>query len=317
MFFNQKLKLQRFFQGEGPEVGTITLNQRRIFILPTRSGVGFALILFAMFLAAINYNNSLAYLLTFLLTSVAIISILHCYRNLHGLQLSAETPRAIFAGEMIKLPLQINNPSTYGRFAIKPGWAKQIPLKCDLLPQQNQWLTLSLPSERRGLMAIPRLVIYTRYPLGMFHAWSYAQFDLHALVYPKPQGQEQLPSEQFHYQGSEGDRGRGSDDFVGQRHYHPGDSLHHLNWKALARERGILTKQFGGDRAEELVLSWQMVGNLPLEMRLSQLCRWLITAQNQQLSYGLEIPGKRIPPGNGQAHLHQCLKTLALYGEQL
>ena len=51
--------------------------------------------------------------------------------------------------------------------------------------------------------------------------------------------------------GSVGDQGRGSDDFASLRPYHAGDSLRHVHWKALAREQGLVTKQFGGGVSEQ------------------------------------------------------------------
>ncbi|MEJ1959435.1 MAG: hypothetical protein WDM70_08475 [Nitrosomonadales bacterium] len=41
------------------ESGTVTLNQRRIFIIPTRQGIGFIFVLLLMLLGDINYNLSL------------------------------------------------------------------------------------------------------------------------------------------------------------------------------------------------------------------------------------------------------------------
>ena len=61
------------------ESGTITLDQRRIFILPTRRGLGFALVLVLMLLGDINYNLSLGYVLTFLLATLAVLSMLHAF----------------------------------------------------------------------------------------------------------------------------------------------------------------------------------------------------------------------------------------------
>ncbi len=315
MSLSARLNLARFFTGEGPESGTITLTQRRIYILPTQTGVSFGMILLAMFLAAVNYNNSLAYLLVFLLTSVVIISILHCFRNLQGLQLRSGTPQAVFAGEPLKFPVHLYNPSPRQRLAIKLGWPKQEPQRLDLQPREGKWIYLDAPTTTRGRHPMERITLYTRFPLGLFHAWSHLQFEASALVYPQPSGQHRLPDVPFQQQGGEGDRGRGSDDFVGQRPYHPGDSLHHLNWKALARERGLLTKQFGGDRSDELKLDWQMVEAQPVESKLSQLCYWVMQAEQNHLRYGLEIPGSQIPVGQGQQHYERCLSALALYGK--
>ncbi len=314
MSISSRLKLSRFFKGEGPENGTITLTQRRIYILPTRAGLSFALILFAMFLAAINYNNSLAYILSFLLASVSIVSILHCFANLQGLKIRSNTPQPVFLGEALKLPIHIYNSAEKQRSAIKYGWPKQPPAVLDLATKQGEWLQVATPTLQRGRQTMGRICLYTRYPLGLFHAWSYAQFPLSGLVYPKPIGTSQLPLNQDSDSGAEGEQGRGSDDFIGQRNYHLGDSPRQINWKALAAERGLLSKQFAGNQSQELTLNWQMVTTLDTEQKLSQLCLWVIQAEKKHLRYGLEIPGLKLPPNQGQLHYEKCLRGLALYG---
>lgn len=316
MTVSKRLNLARFFKGEGLESDTVTLSQRRIFILPTRAGISFMLILFAMFLAAINYNNSLAYLLTFLLTSIAIISMLHCHRNLQGLQLRTSTPQPSFAKQDVHFALHIHNPSHRAKLAIRLGWPKQPPLGCDLAINEGQWLTLHDKAIKRGWQPMQRITLYSRYPLGLFHAWSHIHFDQRVLIYPQPLTRQQLPQQRTLATGTDGSLGKGSDDFSGQRPYHPGDSLRHINWKALARERGVLTKQFSGNQADELMLDWSMVAGLELELKLSQLCQWVIQAHQSNLRYGLTLPDQQILASSGQAHYQQCLTALALYGER-
>ncbi|WP_419607529.1 DUF58 domain-containing protein, partial [Thiolapillus sp.] len=38
--------------------------------------------------------------------------------------------------------------------------------------------------------------------------------------------------------------------------YHPGDQLGHIHWKAFAGEKGLLVKQFGGDRVNRYWLDF-------------------------------------------------------------
>jgi len=71
------------------ESGTVTLNQRRIFILPTKQGLGFACVLLLMLLGDINYNLSLGYALTFLLATAGAMTMLHAFRNMAQLEVRA------------------------------------------------------------------------------------------------------------------------------------------------------------------------------------------------------------------------------------
>jgi uncharacterized protein (DUF58 family) len=109
-----------------------------------------------------------------------------------------------------------------------------------------------------------------------------------------------------------GDQGTGADDFVGPRPYRPGDSPRQLDWKALARERGLVVKQFGGDHAARVWLDWHQHGG-GVEERLSRLARQVIQAHEQGLSFGLRLPGRLIEHGRGDAHKHRCLEALALF----
>ncbi len=64
-------RVQRFLsRPRRPRDGAIRLDRRHVYILPTATGAGFALLLVAMLLTALNYNVSLGFLLTFLLAGV-------------------------------------------------------------------------------------------------------------------------------------------------------------------------------------------------------------------------------------------------------
>ena len=55
------------------------LSRKNLYMLPTRHGLIFAVILLAMLLLAVNYNNSLAYLMSFTLFATVLISMLHTH----------------------------------------------------------------------------------------------------------------------------------------------------------------------------------------------------------------------------------------------
>ena len=77
----------------------------------------------------------------------------------------------------------------------------------------------------------------------------------------------------------------------------------------------LLMKQFASGEQAPRYLDWDSLPELPAEARLSQLTRWCLDAANERRSYGLRLPGKEIAPATGPAHLHDCLQSLALYGE--
>ena len=103
---------------KGPEAEPIILSRKRIYILPTRYGVLFTLLLLIMLIGSINYNNSLGFALTFLMGSVAIISMLHIHRNLSGVEIKTGTTRSVFSGQNISFPFIISNTGKINKYAI-------------------------------------------------------------------------------------------------------------------------------------------------------------------------------------------------------
>jgi len=298
----------------------VVLTRRRIYILPTRYGAGFAAVIGVLLLGSANYNNSLGYLLTFLLAGVALVSILHTYRNLAGLALRAGRARPVFAGEMAGFGLVLDNrggPPRHGvtiryRREAAPRASGDAALETDVPADVLHGLTLAVPSRQRGWLRLARATVVTRYPLGLFRAWSHVQLDCACLVYPAPRGAPALPAGR----GASGGGGRGGeagDDFSGLREYLPGDSPRQIHWKAAARGQGIPVKLFGGGGAGELWLDWADAQGANVEARLGQLCRWVLEAEARGCRYGLILPGLRLRPDCGERHHRRCLEALALF----
>jgi len=314
------------FRQEKAHTGPVILKQRRIFILPTRAGFGFALALLIMLLGAINYNNSMSYVLTFLLGSMAIVSILHTHRNLYKLRIEVGKAPPVFAGETVQFELWLDNRGQSARYALvwqsdsqassttkKPK--KSTSLIMDVPTNQRINLIIPISTSQRGRVELGKLTVYTRFPLGLFHAWAYVHLKHETLVYPSPMGDKALPRGQQADSFGEGSPHDGSgEDFLGYRNYLPGDSPRHIDWKAVAREQGWLIKQFGGMSAATVWLTWEdvtMFNNV--ETALSQLCLWVLVAERQGAQYGLKIPGQTLKPGLGEAHREKCLQALALF----
>jgi len=313
----EHLNLDRFFVGEGPFTAPVKLAQRRIFILPTRQGVLFAVVLAIMLVGSINYNNSLGYLLTFLLASVAVVSILHTYRNLLSLKISVGHIAPAFCGEKIKIPVVIDNSGLPERFAIQAELTEEQVKSCDVA--QDGWASLSLSykTQTRGIHPVPRITISSVFPLGLFRAWSHVRLTNTYLVYPEPLGKTQLPYQWNEEQQQLRGYHKGTDDFAGLYTYTPGDPLGHIHWKAYAREQGLHTKKFGGNNEQELWLDWRVFNSADTEQKLSQLAMWILEADKTEMNYGLWLPGNRIAPSLGPMHKQKCLKALATYREIL
>jgi uncharacterized protein (DUF58 family) len=312
----RRFNLTRFFQGEAPQAPPYVLRQRNVYILPTGRGLMFAVTLLIMLLGAMNYSNSLGYLLTFLLGSVAVVTILHTYRNLLHLRVRVGAIEPAFQGNAVAVPVILDNGGHGRRFSVEVFFPGQPAQVTDVPTGQHATVIINAPAGQRGYRPLPRFTLSSRFPLGLFRAWSHVVLDHQYLVYPAPAPPEPLPPRSLYVASALGDQGIGSDDFAGLRRFRSGDSLKHVHWKALARQQGLLTKQFGGDRSEQIWLDWRMLEGHDREQRLSRLCRWVIEAQRQNTEYGLWLPDQAIAPARDIAHYHQCLKALGLFGTQ-
>jgi uncharacterized protein (DUF58 family) len=293
--------------------GVARIGSRKIYILPTRYGLIFGLLLLLLLFGSMNYANNPAFILTFLLVGLGLVATIHTWRNLAGLELVAGRCEPVFAGQDAHFEIQLLNRRQGERPAIRLNIQGYRPVAADLSSDSSS-LCLTCAAQQRGRLQLERLVVSTEYPLGLLRAWSYVELDSACLVYPTP-GPAMPPADLPDYRHSaEGDKGVGVDDFVGLRSYRPGDSPRQVNWKALAREQGLQTKQFGGDRSDRLWLDWDALPEMDTEARLSRLCRGVLDACEKQQEFGLRIPGNEIAPARGQDHRHTCLKALALFG---
>jgi len=293
--------------------GTLTLNQRRIFILPTRRGLGFAGVLLLMLLGDINYNLSLGYVLTFLLGTTASMTMLHAFRNLAQLEIRAGHCAPVFAGNDAYFVFHFHNDSRLPRYQLTLLDDGGHGTVFDLPAQHNSQIQLAIPAVRRGWLDSGRLTLSTEYPLGLFHAWSYIHFDVRCLVYPRPAAPQALPASSAQ-NGSGKVMVAGDEDFSGLRNYVAGDALQHIAWKVYAREQGLQVKQFSAPQGRELWLDWSLLPHIASERKLELLTRWAMDAEAQGLLYGLRLPGILITPQRSPSHCAECLRALALFG---
>lgn len=301
-----------------PEPSPVVLTQRRVYVLPTRAGLGYGLCLLVMLIGAINYNLSLGYALTFTLATLGVVAILHSFRNLVRLRISPGRAAPVFAGEVARFTLLLTARSErkHIRLWLPGGEVTTIDVPGDAAGEA----CLPVKSSRRGWLALPRVGIETTWPLGLVRAWAYCAPDFRCLVYPRP-ADNAPPLPLSPGEGSGNRRGtRGSDDFAGLRNHQPADSPRHVAWKAAARlgqEAPLMTKQFCGAAAAQIWLGWEELPSvLGPETRLSILARWALDAHADGCTWGLRLPGRTIAQASGQDHLHAVLAALALHGQK-
>ena len=294
------------------------LSAKRIYILPTREGITYSVITLLLLISSMNYDNSLLFLFTFMLAGIGIISMHHTHNNLLAITIKPLSSQAVFAGDSITIPLEVTLPNdkTRSRFSLglsMPDIPSLDKTSFDLHAQEKHICEFHIHTQHRGYISCPRLTLDSRYPIGLLRAWSNLLFDKQYLVYPRPLNSQELISLDSEHEEGIGDLGKGHDEFSELREKQISDPYTHVHWKAYARSDVLLVKEYGGGRSPELILKWDDFPQYTTEKRLSLFTRLLLDANHAKQPFALQLPGKHIALSQGEAHLHQCLKALALF----
>lgn len=290
----------------------LRLDRRRIYIVPSRAGMGWAALLATMFFGALNYMNNAALLLTCeLATSMALTMVLS-FRNLYWLELQSVSCRQAVAGEPAMLQVQLaSSGRRRHRLQLDAGLQPSawFGLAANLRPEPIS-LPVRFPS--RGWHALPPLQLRTRWPLGLFTAWARLRLTEKILVWPaaEPAGPP-LPMQAQHLQPSlPQHRPTHSPDML--RKYRPGDPPTHIAWKLLARSGEWHAKTSPASHPpDQLALHWSLTEGLPHEARIARLAHWLHQARQSGLAYSLELPTLNLPAGRDDRHYASCMNALA------
>jgi len=309
--------LQRFARvGHTDRQGMITVSPRQVYILPTRYGLLFAILVVVILIASINSASNLGFLTGFFLASIGLVSMVLTWWNLAGLRITPLSTEPVFAGNPAHFSLRLHNERKRSRpgIAMSTTSGESASSVTDVEGSSDSTLGVMLHASRRGIFRAGRIRLSTDYPLGLFHAWCYLQTGQQCIVFPSPAREAPRLTSPDDSGVETGDSGRGADDFIGHRYYRDGDPLQHVDWKVAARERGLFCKLFGGDRADQLCLDWEALPDVGTEERLRLLSRAILDASDMRMDYSLKLPGKAIEPSRGKRHELQCLTALALFG---
>lgn len=299
---------------QGPDTLPLVLARRRLYILPTRSGIGFALLLTLMLVAGLNYANSLALFLTFLLAGFGLVNMHLCHRNLQGACLLSASAAPTFAGRDGMLTLNLESSASAPRFRIAVAVGDGPARVTDLPASGRGVLQLPVPAPQRGRVPIDRLHVVTTHPFGLFRTWTWIHAPLHMVVYPRPLGNALPPVFHGRKVGGHSISAGGADEWLGLRPFRDGDSPRQVDWKAYAREAPLLVKEYASTGSDLRIFDFGALAGLALESRLEQLARWVVDAEAIGERYGLRLPALEIEPDRGPEHRHRCLSELATFG---
>lgn len=301
---------------QGSDPARLQLSSPRIYILPTPSGLAFAMLVVTLLAGAMNYNNNLGLALGFVLAGLGIASIYHAHGILDGLQLQCLGAGPAFAGEALRVRFLLQDGAGIDRREVFLGWSGGEPVAAGPAAHATRCVELPLATRRRGWQALPALRVQTRAPLGLVRAWSWVHPAGRLLVYPQPAPAGSVPPPVTTTAGDTGGRQqpRGDDSFAGLRGYQPGDEPRRIVWRRYLRNAELVVRQQQGSaRQAPASFDWDAMAGHP-DARAARLARLVLDASASGASWSLRLPGIELGPAGGQQHLHRCLAALATAG---
>lgn len=304
--------IQQWVDRRIPLAKSVALNQRRIFIFPSRTGFAFLLLLLIMLVTAINYQNNMIFMLVFFLASLFFVAIHHTYSNLSGLTITAVNSDDNFVAETVVYHFRFSAAARKAHFGIAVGWQRDDMQLINIAAHTEQCVALFMSATQRGCQRPRRLLVESVYPLGLLRAWTWLTMDMQAIVYPRPiKGELRAVADDGETEG--GLNVVGGDDLAGLKEYVAGDSLRRIHWKGYAKGQSLQSKDFTGSNSGQCYLDWCAVEG-DVEQRLSILTYHLLDLDKKNMDYGLRLPGTEFKPGRGHLQSQKLLTALACFG---
>ena len=312
----EKFRTRRFkswLDRRVPPAQAIRLTHRNIFIVPTRQGFGFVLILLLVLIAGINYQNALAHALAFLMLGLFLVAMLQTYRNLAGLVLSQTVPIEGFVGQKISVAFQVQSDAGRVHDGLSFFWPNRPIGQGFAVDRNGTTIFRQAIPDHRGWYEPGRLRLETVYPFGLFRAWSWLDFDCRILSYPKP-----VPCDRWVSQdASTPQAGRrsslGADEVKALKDFQDGDDQRHIHWRASAKLDRLMVKSYESEQSTSPWLRLAGLEMLPMADRLGGLAYLIEAASKRGDAFGLDLYGQQLPVASGPGQERKALKRLALF----
>jgi uncharacterized protein (DUF58 family) len=276
--------------------------------MPNRFGFIFFLVFLLMLLVGGTYQNNLVFMMAFILLALGLVTIIQTARNIRDLELVFLEVESDFAEKKSLARIVVRNNGKDPVYNIKVGvenLKKRRFFKPDLYsgvieqipPQSLVQIEITYPLVKAwGRYGIDRVDLTTSYPYGLFKTWIVGKKAAEFFVYPQPSGQQELPST----------RSLIGEDFSGHRPFSPGDSFSRVDWKLVARGRGLNTKEYNSANEEKITFEMSDLKQQSIE----QAVQWVTLCQENRIEYSLKTEDRTIGFGNSSSHYHDVLKTL-------
>ena len=290
------------------------LNSKRTYIIPTGLGFTFSFVTFLSFIIALTFGHPFSYFITFFSLSIIIVCAFETNSAIFRLKSFYFSDEFIECGSETDISFEISRHELKGVKGFNTRVEGQKTLKHSILSKKNTRVRATISKEKCGVFKSPRISIHTTYPLGLFKSWKYIEPSNSVIVYPSRVEKLDFQSRTNVLRGAENtvkENTQTKEEFLDHRVFRDTDSWKHIDWKAYARGRGLLTKNFSGN--ESSVMTLEVTSHSKLEY-LGVITNELFNNYELSIKTIFMLDGEIVSEGSSPQHLHKCLRLLSLLG---
>ena len=310
----------------------------------TTGGVIFISVFVVVAFAAWNTGNNLLFLVFSVLASTLFVAWSAARVSLRDLIVSARFPDHIFAGEPAPVIVTVSNTKrvlssfsvvveassraeaverrrVFGRRRTRErkrvlAYFMYVPHRAKVEQRIEQTF------EQRGRVLVTGFEISTKFPFGFFRLRRRLRArDVEILVYPKPEvaGDELhlLPIDAGRMDAQR--RGAGHD-LHSLREYQPHDDMRHIDWKATARQKRLIVREFNAEDERRVHIALDTFVDDEGDADARERFERAVTLAASLVSHFTDERAEvRFTDGDedalygvGREHLYECLRRLAL-----
>ena len=303
------------------------------------AGLIFGAVILLVTVLALTSGNNLLYVVLAVLLATMIVSIISARLNLRRLKPSVRYPGHIFAGESVPFEITLKSEKR-----LLPSFSLSVDLveeRQSLTPEkgiQQQAVALSffpvVPArsfarstierrfDRRGIYPVTGFLINTGFPFGFVEQRRFIEWPNEVIVYPQPEPIENFAPLLPLVAGQIESRVKGAgSDLHGIRPYLSSDHHHHIDWKATAKTRQLMIREFTreDDWRITIIFDTQTDTELVADTGFAEQFERAIVFAASVLSHFMNLGGEiRLVTldgdtgfGAGQSHLYETLRQLA------
>ncbi len=283
--------------------------ENRVYILPTVLGMKLFIVNLIILSMGLVYANNYLIMFGFIFFCLFIVSMFYTHFNLYGLKLEDVMAGEGHAYAPISLRLKFLTPNGEEHPALNIKFYSASFTKLGdsfFIRNDGNSSEIKLYLDQRGKYIFERVEVSTLFPLNLFKALIYFDFNFEIIIYPELITNFKSGLSIPFLQG-EVDAG------IDIRDYRSGDQINRIAWKK-SFENNLRTKVDNNQSNDAILFNINPESLLGIEEELKLITAAIKMCVEHDRPFGIKTKHEMIPIDKpSPLHVKKCLKFLAIY----